>query len=858
MKLVHRSLVQIILCLCLSASAVVWGQSNRVLTLDDIFKSAKIPSYLAVAPEGDAFAFLRKGPQISPSGQPHVGGGLQDIWVATFANGRATKITNSDSDNSDYWYSPVSLARIWSPDGKRLAIYSTKGGSSSLSVLETATRRVTRLIERPLVLSFAWLDNTHLLASRLPESAAIYGGPENVAMREWLRQKEGRTATVSVLESGVRDDSMKRPQAQQQAELLSIDVVSGAVRTLDRAPSFADIYIAPDGQHFAFLKAVSVNMAKLPLEDAVAGWKSSYLYELVVSDAQGRIVFAEKNPVTFILPDSFQWSSDGSDFAFLGRTADEKSFHVFLGTVSGTISECSLPNTTGGQKLTSASGDRFLVAAEQESHTGGKATSRLDWWMVSPTAAPRNLTENLASVPSSLLPISDGKALVGIVDGDLWRFDIESGIWASLTASFEPKVDKIVWPLTENARHGAPPVIVVAVPRGEVTDYYRVDVQSASITQLKRPSDSAELVAYSAEMDTAVFRTTDSSGTSLTTVRRDTVRSVAQTNQFLREIVPGKCRSIAYRSVDGKNLKGWILLPPKYETGKRYPLVAWVYAGLEYGGKEPDDCHLQTDVDTLQLLAARGYAVLFPSMPLPPAPSDPYAELTKGVLPAVDKAIELGIADPARLAVFGHSFGGYSTMGLIEQTNRFRAAIEFSGISDLTSYYGSYRVGLRYDPHAHEIHGNSSWMEVGNGRMGGPPWKDADRYVRNSPISFADRVQTPLLIIQGDNDFVSITQGEEFFNALYRQGKRARFARYWGEGHGLISPANIRDYWQQVYAWLDEFCDVSRDNIGNLIFDGDRVKSRNGAPALKPEDFARFDEIELKSRPEVQKTVGNH
>jgi acetyl esterase/lipase len=75
---------------------------------------------------------------------------------------------------------------------------------------------------------------------------------------------------------------------------------------------------------------------------------------------------------------------------------------------------------------------------------------------------------------------------------------------------------------------------------------------------------------------------------------------------------------------------------------------------------------------------------------------------------------------------------------------------------------------------------------------------------QNGPIFSADKVQTPVMIIQGDIDYVSIGQGEEFFMALYRQGKRARFVRYWGEGHGIDSPANIRDEWEQIFGWLDE------------------------------------------------------
>jgi dipeptidyl aminopeptidase/acylaminoacyl peptidase len=106
-------------------------------------------------------------------------------------------------------------------------------------------------------------------------------------------------------------------------------------------------------------------------------------------------------------------------------------------------------------------------------------------------------------------------------------------------------------------------------------------------------------------------------------------------------------------------------------------------------------------------------------------------------------------------------------------------------------------------------------LEVGQGLMARPPWEDAARYVRNSPLFYADRVQTPLMIIQGDMDYVSLQQGEEFFTALYRQGKRAAFVRYWGEGHVLESPANIRDMWQRILAWLAQFGSEASQPIMN-------------------------------------------
>jgi dipeptidyl aminopeptidase/acylaminoacyl peptidase len=89
--------------------------------------------------------------------------------------------------------------------------------------------------------------------------------------------------------------------------------------------------------------------------------------------------------------------------------------------------------------------------------------------------------------------------------------------------------------------------------------------------------------------------------------------------------------------------------------------------------------------------------------------------------------------------------------------------------------------------------------------MGSPPWKDMGRYILNSPIFQVDRVHTPLLIVQGDLDYVALQQGEELFNSLYRQGKLARFVRYWGEGHSPSSPANIRDMWQRIFEWYGKY-----------------------------------------------------
>jgi len=226
---------------------------------------------------------------------------------------------------------------------------------------------------------------------------------------------------------------------------------------------------------------------------------------------------------------------------------------------------------------------------------------------------------------------------------------------------------------------------------------------------------------------------------------------------------------------------------------------------------------------------------------------DPYLDIPKGVMPAIDKVVELGIADPERLAVMGHSYGGYSTFSLVTYTTRFKAAVAMAGLSDLVSVYGQFEPGDQFAAHPQDRTWLARLAEHGQLRLWATPQQDLWRYLKNSPLFFAERVQTPLMIVQGDLDTVPITQGEEFFTALQRQNKRVRFVSYAGEGHVIVQPANVRHLWSHIFAWFDEFCDISRDDVGNLIWDGDHAKSRDGHSALKPEDFARFDAMAVRS-----------
>ena len=177
------------------------------------------------------------------------------------------------------------------------------------------------------------------------------------------------------------------------------------------------------------------------------------------------------------------------------------------------------------------------------------------------------------------------------------------------------------------------------------------------------------------------------------------------------------------------------------------------------------------------MLATRGYAVLLPDAPQ--HLGTPMLDLAKTILPGVDKVISMGIADPDRLGVMGHSCGGYSVPSLIVQTVRFKSALEADGMGDLISGYGQMqRDGTAF---------LTSVIEQDQGLTGGTPWQFRERYIKNSPLFYFDRVETPLLIVHGGEDkAVAPFLGDQVFVALRRLGKDVKYAKYEGEDHSPL------------------------------------------------------------------------
>lgn len=328
-------------------------------------------------------------------------------------------------------------------------------------------------------------------------------------------------------------------------------------------------------------------------------------------------------------------------------------------------------------------------------------------------------------------------------------------------------------------------------------------------------AQTEELPGYAMLQDKADGITIYSQATEQGLLLRERIGAATRTlltlNDYFGQIDWGRRETFDYLGPNGQSLKAAVFLPPDWVPGTPLPTLVWVYPGTLVGA----DVDYFSDPSmpgfyNLRLYAARGFAVLIPSMPFDRAKSSGVSidRLLDGVTPAIDALVARGVADPERLGVFGQSLGGFAVNGILTQTDRFKAAAAIASISDWRSFYLSIDSTARgYAGVEHERSSNMPIVEAGYRHLGKKPWEDGALYESNSPIALTDRIHTPLLLIHGEQDVRGgMSQAETMFMALWRQGKTARLLRYWGESHGLaLSPANIRDIHAELIEWFDRY-----------------------------------------------------
>jgi dipeptidyl aminopeptidase/acylaminoacyl peptidase len=253
----------------------------------------------------------------------------------------------------------------------------------------------------------------------------------------------------------------------------------------------------------------------------------------------------------------------------------------------------------------------------------------------------------------------------------------------------------------------------------------------------------------------------------------------------------GKTEEISVKSKDGTTINGFMVLPPDYEPGKKYPTILRLHGGPV--SQFPLDFNFM-----FQVFAANGYVVVATNPRGSSGRGEKFSLViyadwgnkdVEDVLAGVNYTVAKGISDPDHLGVGGWSYGGILTNYVIASDTRFKAAVSGAGSSDIFAGYGTDMYVREYDAEL------------------GPPWKSTEVYLKLSyPFLHADRIKTPTLFMAGQKDFnVPLLNSEQMYQALRTLGIPTQLIIYPNQYHGISKPSYVKDRLERYVAWYDKY-----------------------------------------------------
>jgi len=272
---------------------------------------------------------------------------------------------------------------------------------------------------------------------------------------------------------------------------------------------------------------------------------------------------------------------------------------------------------------------------------------------------------------------------------------------------------------------------------------------------------------------------------------------LTKTNPQQDSVRWGSVELVKWTGTNGVPLEGLLFKPEGFDTpGKKFPMLTYFYERNaetlnDYRAPSPSRSTIN-----IPYCVSNGYAVFVPDIVYTTGQPGPNAY--DCIVPGVLKLLDRGNIDRARLGIQGQSWGGYQTAYIITRTNLFKAAEAGAAVANMTSAYG----GIRWETGVVR----QFQYEKTQSRIGGTLWDKPMNYIENSPLFFANRVETPLMLMHNDADgAVPWQQGIEFFTGLRRLNKPVWMVVYNGEGHNLTARHNAKDLSIRMYQFFDHY-----------------------------------------------------
>ena len=633
----------------------------------------------------------------------------------------------------------------WSRDGSRLAL---------LTIAEDPQRR-------PITTAWIW-DAQRRTLSDVPSKQAIAansglewlpdGSQLVVALRDPADDRAAEAAFKTLVDGPIVVHSSKDSflewdalrRAERLRELVALDLRTGETRALLPKTKLTDYQLSRDGSFVTFREDVTEKTDY----DVISG---THNHLKLARDGEVKSLVDAKTLKT----STPRWSDDGTVFAFADKG------EVFIQSVSDEKprSITPKPEKPADAAATSATSEEeeeaesFSPGAISRDNTRIVLTSRKGWYVATLATGARDHVFTLDEKNEDANPRA---SVLG------WTPD---GRGLLINYSERSRWDRGVM---------------------------RLDLQTRQLAPIVRDSNLYQNIRYSHDGGTVVYSMSDGDRPAELYVADASFRSarkLTDLNPWIASKALPRSELVSYRDADGKVLYGVLRYPVDYQKGQKYPTIFEIYETFFDNGFN----------GRAAFLANHGYAVFHPSVNL--VVGRPGESWAKGVTAAANKLIDMGIADPDRLGVHGTSYGGYATVLLLTETDRFKAAINISGKVNMVSFYtDSPRLGVR----------NTHAPEKSQDRIGGTLWEYPERYLDHSAIMRADRIKTPLLNITGDQDpNVPASQSREIYYALRRLGRDVEWVRYVDGGHRPPnSVSESIDFENRIRKWYDRYLKI--------------------------------------------------
>jgi dipeptidyl aminopeptidase/acylaminoacyl peptidase len=678
----------------------------------------------------------------------------------------------------------------WSPDGRFFAVLNNTESSVDLWVGETATGRIKKIDKLSINAAVAggaqgavgagdpvdWMpDSRTLLVRTVPagrgKMPAAPVTPAAPSIQESAGKSQG-TATYQDMLKNPYDESLLEYFAQSQ--LASVNAATGAVTPVGQPALILSQQISPDGNHILvshFHKPFSYLLPYTYFPREVEVWSKAGALEYKVAS----LPLMERIPIEGVAtgPRQVQWHPV------------ENAALLWTEALDGGNPKEKVPNRDRVLSFAAPFKGQPTEVAKTEHRIGGSIlwTPRGQSFLISDYDRAKKMTRTF------LKSGADSKVLVERNIQDRYR---NPGAFVTKTLPNGQRV------LAESGGYlfldgeGAS-------PNGDRPFLDRLDPVTGKKERLfECDADHYETVVALLADDGSKFLTRRESPTEPPNFYiRDTAGGLKAFTNFpdpapqIRGITK---RLVKYKRADGVDLSFTLYLPPNYKEGTRLPTVVWAYP-VEFN--DPSIAG-QISGSTKRFTTLSGYSHLFfllegyaildgatiPIIGSPEEANNTYVEqLTASAKAAIDKGVELGVTDPERVGVGGHSYGAFMTANLLAHTDLFRAGIARSGAYNRTLTPFGFQSERRTF------------------------WDAKEVYLGMSPFMVANKIKEPILLIHGeaDNNLGTFPiQSDRMYQAIRGNGGTARYVTLPFESHGYSAKESVEHVLFEMISWFDK------------------------------------------------------